>query len=380
MVPRTARWQVWLYAALLLTCMAACSASPPRILIAGDSTASSYEQVRYPRMGWGQVVGQYLRPDIVVHNHAVSGRSTRSYVDLGHYADLRKDLRAGDLLLIQFGHNDQKREDPSRFAAAQTDYPAGLRRFVSAARAVGAVPVLITPVARRSFATDGSVLDTHGEYAVAVQRVAQEDTVALIDLNRLSMDWLAQLGPEASKSWYLHDPLQGLVDDTHFHERGALAMACLVTGELLRLELLSSADTVRDSDCAIPADQRQRRAQQRRPSVIEHAAVLAQVQAAPHGGSGLTIAAPFFAEQAELGLVVRQRVLHDGASIGLHAHGKDEVYYIVSGRGELTLDGQARIVTPGTAVLTRDGSTHSLRQVGSEDLTVLIVYQRPPQP
>lgn len=363
------------FTALAALCSVAAWAAPKRILIAGDSTASSYEQARYPRMGWGQVLERFLQPQLQVHNHAVSGRSTRSYVSQGHFATLEQALQPGDLLLIQFGHNDQKREDPARFAAADSGYTEGLRRFLVAARKAGATPVLITPVARRSFDAAGAVIDTHGAYATAVRRLAAAEQVGLIDLGQRSMDWLAALGPEASKAWYLHDPVIGLADDTHFHERGALAMACMVTAGLIELQLLAQHHTVRDTDCGVPANQLQRRAAQSRPSVIEHAQAIARMQPGPHGGSGTTIASPFFAGQPDFGFAFRQRVLLDGASIGVHGHGKDEVYYIVSGRGELTLDGSARILTPGTAVLTRDGSSHSLRQVGSEALTVLIVYR-----
>jgi len=374
---RRPRSTIAVLACLFLVNTATAEAAPSRIVIAGDSTASRHEQERHPRMGWGQVLPGFLAPDIDVLNLAISGRSTRSYVDQGHLAALQAALRPGDMLLIQFGHNDAKQDDPSRFADPVTDFPAGLRRFIEVARRAGATPVLLTPVTRRSFDAEGRVIDTHGAYAQSVRALAQDEAVGLVDLSRLSMDWLAALGPEASKAWFLHDSAIGLADDTHFNERGATAVACLVAGELVRLALLPVTGMPRDADCGVPPDHAQRHLAQRHPSLIEHAEAIARVQPGPHGGSGLTIASPFFADAPGFGLAVRRRVLHAGASIGLHAHGKDEVYYIVSGRGELTLDGVARIVTPGSAVLTRDGSSHSLRQLGSEDLTVLIVYALP---
>ena len=145
------------------------------------------------------------------------------------------------MLLIQFGHNDAKQSDPRRFADPATDFPAGLRRFIAAAQAAQAIPVLLTPVARRQFDAAGQVEDTHAPYAAAVRQVAREDAVALIDLDQRSRDWLQALGPEVSTAYYLHDPAQGLVDDTHFQRRGAVAVACLVASELFRLSLLDPA-------------------------------------------------------------------------------------------------------------------------------------------
>lgn len=348
-----------------------------RIVIVGDSTASDYGPERHPRQGWGQQLPSYLKPGLAVLNLAVSGRSTRSYLSLGHFATLAAELRRDDLLLVQFGHNDQKVDDPVRYADPETDFPAGLRRFLRLAQQRGATVVLLTPVARRAFDAQGRVSDTHDRWATAVRQVASTDGVPLLDLDQRSRDWLAALGPEASRAWYLHDPAIGLADDTHFHVRGASAMACLVAAGLIDLGLLQRAQTVRDTDCGVPPDQPVRRAAQAYPSVIRHADVGTVAQPlAPHGGSGLTVASSLFADQPALDLVVRRRVLTAGASIGLHAHGKDEIYYVLSGHGELTLDGKAHQLIEGHAVLTRDGSSHSLRQTGSAPLVILIIYRR----
>ncbi|MCB1627092.1 MAG: cupin domain-containing protein [Xanthomonadales bacterium] len=350
-------------------------AAAQRLVIAGDSTASPYPASRYPRTGWGQAIGEFV--DLPVDNRAISGRSTRSYRDEGHLDTLAASLQPGDVLLIQFGHNDAKQSDPRRFADPATDFPAGLRRFIAAAQAAQAIPVLLTPVARRQFDAAGQVEDTHAPYAAAVRQVAREDAVALIDLDQRSRDWLQALGPEVSTAYYLHDPAQGLVDDTHFQRRGAVAVACLVASELFRQSLLDPALARRDTDCGVPADQAARHAAQTKPSLIEHADLIARVQPGPHGGDGQTEGSSLF-ESADFDFVVRRRILHAGASIGLHAHGQDEVYYVLSGRGEFALDGQRHLLTPGSAALTRDGSTHSLRQIGNEDLVILIVYPRQP--
>ena len=97
----------------------------------------------------------------------------------------------------------------------------------------------------------------------------------------------------------------------------------------------------------------------------------------PHAGTGTSTAYPFFADEPGFDLVFRKRALHPGSSIGLHRNDKDEIYYVLSGRGELLLDGKRREVGPGDAILTRNGSTHALEQRGKEDLVIIVVYQRP---
>ncbi len=376
------RWRLgWLMAAHLLSSWPLHAAPPPapRLVIVGDSTASLYEASRYPRTGWGQVLERFLDERVEVLNRAVSGRSTKSFRDLGHFDKAMAELRAGDILLIQFGHNDEKREDPARYTDPQVAFPAGLRSFISASRRAGAKPVLLTPVARRTFDPEGRVVDTHTAYAKAVREVAAQEGVPLIDLGQRSMDWIAALGPEASKAYYLYNPAIALADDTHFHHRGAVAVACLVLGDLVQQSLLSDQYITRDLDCGVPLDQAERFARQSRPSLIEHAKVIAEVQPGPHGGDGLTVASPFFRDAPDLGFVFRQRVLQEGASIGLHAHGQDEIYYVLSGQGELTLDGRAHQVVPGMAMLTREGSSHSIRQVGTEALTLLVMYGKKPK-
>jgi quercetin dioxygenase-like cupin family protein len=110
-------------------------------------------------------------------------------------------------------------------------------------------------------------------------------------------------------------------------------------------------------------------------SLIEHDSTVAMQQPGPHDGGGTTTAYSFFARVPDLQLVFRKRALHRGAAIGYHRQDVDEIYYILSGTGELTLNGQRSIVGPGTAILTRPGSSHGLRQVGADDLVLIITYQ-----
>ena len=117
-------------------------------------------------------------------------------------------------------------------------------------------------------------------------------------------------------------------------------------------------------------------AEPRRDSYVQQAQDIAVRQPGPHEGTGVTTAYPFFEDAAGFDIVFRQRALHPGASIGKHLNDKDEIYYVLAGCGELTLDGTRRDVRPGDAVLTRAGSTHALRQIGGEDLVIIVVYPR----
>ncbi len=117
---------------------------------------------------------------------------------------------------------------------------------------------------------------------------------------------------------------------------------------------------------------------QAHPSQIQRDSDIAVSQPAPHEGGGTTTAYPFFADAPQFPIVFRKRALHPGAAIGSHPHDKDEIYYVISGRGEFTLDGVKHAVGPGTAMLTRVGSTHGLKQVGTEDLVIIVNYLKAP--
>jgi mannose-6-phosphate isomerase-like protein (cupin superfamily) len=114
--------------------------------------------------------------------------------------------------------------------------------------------------------------------------------------------------------------------------------------------------------------------------VIEHDSSVAARQPGPHNGGGETIGYSFFSRVPKLGLAFRKRILKPGAAIGYHLQTEDEIYYVLSGRGVMTLDGKDVIVEPGTAVLTRPGSSHGLKQTGPEDLVIMINYAVPVKP
>ncbi|MEU6986576.1 rhamnogalacturonan acetylesterase [Streptomyces sp. NPDC046324] len=218
--------------------------------IAGDSTAAQKYADAAPETGWGMALPFFLHKGVTVANHAVNGRSTKSFLDEGRLGAILRVIRPGDLLLIQFAHNDQKVTDPTRYTEPWSSYQDNLRRYVAGARERGAVPVLATSVERRRFDTDGTALRTLGEYPAAMRAVAQEEGVDLLDIQELSLALWQKLGPEATKTYFNWTPAEQ--DNTHFNPPGAIAVARLVAAELLRTRVLAPRDTHR-LDAEIPA-------------------------------------------------------------------------------------------------------------------------------
>ena len=217
--------------------------SPMRIFIAGDSTAQDYKADRYPQSGWGTMLRCAVAANISVENRAIGGRSTNSFIREGRLDTIAADLRKGDTLLIQFGHNDASVDKPERFTSID-QYEANLRRFLAVAAHAGAKAVILTPVARRDF-KGGVEQPSFPTYAEAARRVARATRTPLIDLGRTSQAWVQAAGPEASKRYYLHYTgaagapgyPNGVTDDTHFSEIGARQVADLVARDLHRLKL-----------------------------------------------------------------------------------------------------------------------------------------------
>ena len=196
-----------------------------RVALAGDSTMCAYPPEHSCR-GWGQYLGEHLMPGAEVLNFAESGRSTRTFLPSAQWRDL---LRAKpNLVLLQFGHNDSHAPGKPESTDAATEYRENLRRMIHEARAVGAKPVLITPMHRRVFHADGSLNDILRPYAEAMVLVAKELEVPLIDLHASSGRLLKELG--LAESMRLHANVD--TDKTHFGETGARAMLALVLQHL----------------------------------------------------------------------------------------------------------------------------------------------------
>ena len=215
-------------------------ASPLTLFLIGDSTMSDKPVIpAYPERGWGQMLPMYFKPELRVANHARNGRSSKSFRDEGRWSSVLTLMKPGDYVIIQFGHNDEKKGDATRFSEPFGEFKQNLKRYVQEARAARALPVLATPVARRRFGADGQVRDTHGEYPEAVRQVAAEEQVPLLDLEKRSRELLSKMGPDQSKrlfDWvepgeYEKCP-EGLKDDTHFNAFGASRMCDLAVLEI----------------------------------------------------------------------------------------------------------------------------------------------------
>jgi lysophospholipase L1-like esterase len=212
------------------------------VWLVGDSTLSEKEIKAYPETGWGMPFSHFFDSTVIVDNRAKNGRSTKSFIAEGRWDAVMNGIHAGDYVFIQFGHND---EVPTKASYTPADaFAANLLRFIKESRDKGAIPVLITPAARRKFDSSGQIQDTHAVYAAIVRRVAAEQKTPLIDLDRESMNLLQEIGPENSK--WLFNYLRpgehpnypdGRQDDTHFSELGARKMAELVLADIRSLDL-----------------------------------------------------------------------------------------------------------------------------------------------
>lgn len=209
--------------------------------LVGDSTMSDKPNLAYPERGWGQLLPEFVLPQLKVVNHAANGRSTRRFLNEGRWQLLLSELGKGDYVLIQFGHNDSKQSDPERFADADTDYQRFLKQFITEVQAKGATPMLASSICRRNFAQDGTLKRDLADYANAAAKVATETQVSFFDLQRLSCDFWQQLGLADSQPYFIQVPAglyqkfpDGKTDNTHLTLQGASRIAQFFVQELKR--------------------------------------------------------------------------------------------------------------------------------------------------
>ena len=222
-----------------------CFAQKPTIYGIGDSTmANKIKPDENPERGWGQLFPMFLTDDIKFDNRAVNGRSTRSFINEKLWDAVYKQLKKGDYVFIQFGHNDQKEKDSLRYTNPHTAYRHNLIRFITETREKGATHILFSSVARRNFNEKGVLISTHGEYTLEARLVAQEYNVQFIDMEYFSELVEQSYGPEKSKQLHLHFKAgeipyykEDKADDTHFSVKGATEMAKIVAEELKKTKL-----------------------------------------------------------------------------------------------------------------------------------------------
>lgn len=279
---RIARQTHLITLAMLMVLMTSSSRHVITIFMIGDSTMANKPIANgNPERGWGMVLQGFFKEGVRIDNHAVNGRSSKSFIDEGRWDVVKERINPGDYVLIQFGHNDEK-PDPKRHTVPGSTFDDNLRKFVRETREKGGVPVLMNAVVRRNFVAplDGSaedealrdskfgqvvnegdvLIDTHGDYRFAPKNVAQEMNVPFIDANRVTHDLEQKLGPEQSKRlhmWFLsgENPAvpDGRQDNTHYSIYGAHVVAGLLADAIVH-EIPPLKKYVRHYDYIVAAD------------------------------------------------------------------------------------------------------------------------------
>ncbi|MEO3752997.1 rhamnogalacturonan acetylesterase [Streptomyces sp. B6B3] len=217
----------------------------PTVYIASDSTAQTYNASYAPQAGWGQMLDRFFDDTVTVANHAIGGRSSRSFIEEGRLDTILNEIQPGDYLFVQFGHNDASWDKPERYTPPE-DYQEFLRNdYIAGARDRGAIPVIVTPVSRRDYdPATGKFNVSFPEYVDKAVEVAAQEDVPLVDLSASSRAYLDAIGPEAAKDVFLWtDPGEypnrpdGTQDNTHFQEYGAIEMARLVATDVASLDV-----------------------------------------------------------------------------------------------------------------------------------------------
>lgn len=213
----------------------------PKILLAGDSTVENCNPA-LDRAGWGQMLPEFCTDGVKVVNLAAGGRSTKSFVDEKRWDGLLAQLSPGDVVLIQFGHNDQKKDRPAIYADAENDYQNYLKRFIADVRARKGEVILCTSVVRRIF--DGAkIRNTLETYPAAARKVGAETGVPVIDLYRITEALLEEYGPDKSAELFYIAP-DNQPDRSHFNRKGAQLVAEAVAREI-KTRKLPGAEFIR---------------------------------------------------------------------------------------------------------------------------------------
>ncbi len=218
--------------------------SATTIYLCGNSTV--VDQTREPWASWGQMIPYFFNTNVVFANHAESGLSADSFIGSGRLKKIISEIKEGDYVLIEFGHNDQKQSGPG--VGAYYSFMTNLKMYIDEARAKGAIPVLITPTQRRKFDENGKNQNSHGEYPDAIRWLAAKENVALVDLNEITNTLIEAFGSENSKKLFVHyragtfsGQNKTLADNTHFSSFGAYEVAkCVITGMLSAVPKLTA--------------------------------------------------------------------------------------------------------------------------------------------
>lgn len=212
-----------------------------KIFWAADSTVQTNDYSTYPQTGIGQVFSMFVKDDVRIENHAKNGRSTKSFMDEGRLAAIDAEIGEGDYLFIQFGHNDEKNEDPTRYTEPFSTFMENLEIYIDVARKHGANPVLITPLERRCFLDEKHLgIGAHSDYVAAMKQTAEKNKVPLLDLYSMSRAELKKAGELESRKWYMYfdkglykNYPDGKTDNTHLRYDGAVLYAGMIAKEMI---------------------------------------------------------------------------------------------------------------------------------------------------
>ena len=223
------------------TLMSAMPAKKIKIWLCGDSTIAIKQNTSYLEKGWGMPFVHFWDSTVQVNNLAKNGRSTKTFINENLWQQVVEGASEGDYVFIQFGHNDESVEKKERYTTP-AEFKANLTKFVKEARALKAIPILLTPVSRRKFDTTGKALETHQLYSALTKEVALAENVLFIDLDSKSRDLYQEFGKENSTLLFLQlkpgehpNYPDGKIDNTHFSELGARLIAQLVLKEVKAL-------------------------------------------------------------------------------------------------------------------------------------------------
>lgn len=206
----------------------------PTLFLCGNSTV--VDQDNEPWASWGQIIPRFFTDSICFANYAESGESANTFIAAGRLKKALTQMKPGDYIFMEFGHNDQKQKGPGK--GAFYSFMTSLKTFVDEARARGVHPVLLTPTQRRSFDAHGKIQDTHLDFPDAVRWLAEKENIPLIDLHALTRTLYEAMGVEESKHAFVHYPAntypgqdKPLEDNTHFNPYGAYQIAkCVIEG------------------------------------------------------------------------------------------------------------------------------------------------------
>ena len=216
------------------------------IHIAGDSTAAIFPSTD-PRVGWGAVLGSYFGLGVTIHDAAQSGRSSKSFIDEGFWASVKTQIKPGDYVFVEFGHNDEKYGDTARYTIPNTSYRYYLKTYIAETRALGGFAVLLTSISRRQF-SGTAVLDSHAAYTAAVLAVGVETGTPVIDMEAKTAAWLVSLGATASLPYFAPG------DSTHLNATGAMVVAGMVMQGIRELGFPIAERSIEPVDGGISED------------------------------------------------------------------------------------------------------------------------------